>query len=104
MIDAEIGRLKVKAFERREGTEKVFTTRKDVFPETGSLEAFKTPCLLELVLLFPIDESFRKSTTKLNRVLLRNKEDAIQFRTLANTVEREGELIQEPTRMPIYKG
>ena len=59
------------------------------------MEAFKTPCLRELFLLFPVDESFRKRTTKLNRVLLRNKEDAIQFRTIANTVEREGELIQE---------
>jgi hypothetical protein len=59
------------------------------------LEAFKTPCLRELFLLFPIDESKRLSTTKLNRVLLRSKEDAIQFRTLANTVESEGELIQE---------
>lgn len=59
------------------------------------MEAFKTPCLLELALLFPVDESFRKSTTKLNRALLRNEEDAIQFRTLANIVESEGELIQE---------
>jgi hypothetical protein len=82
-------------FEIRKGTEKVFTTRKEVFPETGSREAFKTPCWLELVLLFPVDEPFRKSTTKLNRVLWRNEEDAIQFRTVANIVEREGEFIQE---------
>jgi hypothetical protein len=51
--------------------------------------------LRELFLLFSIDESFRKSTDKLNRVLLRKGENAIQFRTVANTVEREGELIQE---------
>jgi hypothetical protein len=95
IVDAEVGRLEVDVFEIRKGSEKVFTTRKDVFPETGSLEAFKTPRLLELFTLFPIDESFRKSATKLNRVLLRDNEETIQFRTLANTVEREGELIQE---------
>ena len=33
--------------------------------------------------------------TKLNRVLWRKEEDAIHFRTVANAVEREGELIQE---------
>lgn len=95
IVDSEVGRLGVDVFEIRKGSEKVFTTRKDVFPETGSLEAFKTPRLLELFTLFPLDESFRKSTTKLNRVLLREEEEAIEFRTLANTVEREGELIQE---------
>ena len=47
------------------------------------------------MLLFSIDESFRKGTDKLNRVLLRKEGEAIQFRTVANTVEREGELIEE---------
>jgi hypothetical protein len=47
------------------------------------------------LLLFSIDESFRQGTDKLNRVLLRKEGDAIQFRTVANTVEREGELIEE---------
>lgn len=94
-IDAEIGQLKIDQFEIRKGSEKVFTTVKEIFPETGPREAFKSPCLRELFLLFSIDESFRKSTDKLNRVLLRKAEDAIQFRTVANTVEREGELIQE---------
>jgi hypothetical protein len=73
----------------------VFSTRKNVFPETGSREAFKTPCLLDLLLFFPVDETFRKSTSKINRVLWRKEEDAIHFRTVANAVEREGELIQE---------
>jgi hypothetical protein len=45
--------------------------------------------------LFPCDESFRKSTEKINRVLWRDEEDAIQSRTLANIVEREGALIQD---------
>ena len=65
-----------------------------MFPEKGPREAFKSPCLRELFLLFAIDESFRKGTDKLNRVLLRKEKDAIQFRTVANTVEREGELIE----------
>jgi len=95
LIDAELGRIKIDQFEIREGSEKVFTTRKDVFPETGPREAFKSPCLRELLLLFAIDESFRKGTDKLNRVLLRKEGETIQFRTVANTVEREGELIEE---------
>jgi hypothetical protein len=94
-IDAELGRLQVDQFEVRAGSEKVFATGKEVFPETGPREAFKSSRLRELLLLFSIDESFRKGTDKLNRVLLRKEEKAIQFRTLANIVEREGKYISE---------
>lgn len=68
---------------------------KDIFPETGPREHYKTVCFKELVVFFPCDESFRKSTQKINRVLWRNEEDALQSRTIANIVEREGALIQE---------
>ena len=47
-------------------------------------------------MFFPCDETFRKSEDKLNRVWWREeKTDRIQFRTLANLVEREGKRIQE---------
>ena len=36
-----------------------------------------------------------QSSQKINRVLRRDEEDAIQYRTIANMIEREGELIQE---------
>ena len=50
---------------------------------------------MDLVVFFPCDESFRKSSKKINRVLWRSEEDTIQYRTIANMVEREGDLIQE---------
>ena len=95
-IDAELGRLHIDVFELQEGSHKVFSTRKDVLPETGSREAYPTPCFREVVLFFPCEETFRKSADKLNRLWWREeKTDRIQFRTLANMVEREGKLIQE---------
>jgi hypothetical protein len=45
--------------------------------------------------LFPCDESFRKSAKKINRVLRRDEKDAVQYRTIDNMIEREGERIQE---------
>jgi hypothetical protein len=67
-----------------------------VLPETGSREAYPTPCFREVVLFFPCEETFRKSEDKLNRLWWREeKTDRLQFRTLANMVEREGKLIQE---------
>jgi hypothetical protein len=73
----------------------VFSAAKAILPETGSREPYKTVRFRELVVLFPCDESFRKGTKKINRVLWRDEEDAVQSRTLANMVEREGALIQE---------
>src|SRR6266566_3668682 len=35
-IDAEIGRLEVPTYEIKKGSQKVFSTERDVFPETGS--------------------------------------------------------------------
>ena len=46
-------------------------------------------------MLFPCDESFRKSAKKINRVLRRDEKDAVQYRTIDNMIEREGERIQE---------
>jgi hypothetical protein len=67
-----------------------------VFPETGSREHYKTVCLRELVEFFPCDETFRHSADKINRVLWRlEKADQVQARTMANLVEREGQLIQQ---------
>jgi hypothetical protein len=65
-----------------------------VFPETGSREQYKTVCLQELALLYPCDESYRKSASKINRALRRKEGQHVQARTLANLVEREGEKIQ----------
>jgi hypothetical protein len=95
-IDAEIGRLGIHAFEIKEGSRKVFTTEKDVFPETGSREHYKTACFREVVVFFPCDDPFRKSADKINRLWWRQeKTDQVQCRTIANLVEREGKLIQE---------
>jgi hypothetical protein len=51
-------------------------------------------CLQELALLYPCDESYRKSASKINRALRRKEGQHVQARTLANLVEREGEKIQ----------
>lgn len=95
-IDAELGRLHIDVFEIKEGSKKVFSTRKDVLPETGSREAYSTPCFQEVVVFFPCHETFRQSEATINRVWWREeKTDRIHFRTIANMVEREGQLIQE---------
>jgi len=93
-IDAEIGRLEVPTFEIKRGSQKVFSTGRDVFPETGSREHYKTVRFRELALFFPCDEPFRKSAQKLNRVLRRKEGQEVRARTMANLVEREGEQIQ----------
>jgi len=94
VIDAEIGLLELPTYELKEGSQKVFRTDRDVFPETGSREHYKTVCFEELALLYPCDESYRKSVSKLNRALRRKEGQEVQARTLANLVEREGEQIQ----------
>src|SRR5205823_14398277 len=94
--DAELGRLHRAVFDIQAGAHKVFSTRKAVLPEIGSREAYPTPCFREVVVFFPCEETFRKSEDKLNRLWWREeKTDRLQFRTLANMVEREGKLIQE---------
>lgn len=93
-IDAEIGRLAVPTFEIKRGSQKVFSTEGNVFPETGSREHYKTVRFRELALFFPCDEPYRKSAQKLNRVLRREEGQQVIARTMANLVEREGEQIE----------
>jgi hypothetical protein len=92
-IEAEIGQLEVTTFEIRKGSRKVFSTKRDVFPETGPREAHKTVCFRELAVFYPCDETFRKSAQKLNRALRRKEGREVRARTMANLVEREGEQI-----------
>jgi hypothetical protein len=95
-IDAELGRLGVDTFEIKDGSQKVFSTAKDIFPEIGSREHYKTVCFRELALFYPCDTTFRRSANKINRALWRQeKVDQVQSRTIDNLVEREGKLIQE---------
>jgi hypothetical protein len=89
-IDSELGRLAVDRYELKQGVQKVFDTALAILPETGSREAYKTPCFRELTVFFPCDEPFRKSADKLNRVLWREEGQMVQSRTMANLVEREG--------------
>ena len=94
IIDAEVGQLEVDTFEIKKGSEKVFSTKRDVFPETGPREHHKTVCFRDFALFYPCDESYRKSAQKLNRALRRKEGQQVQARTLANLVEREGKKIQ----------
>jgi hypothetical protein len=94
-IEAEVGQLEVDTFEIKKGSKKVFSTKRDVFPETGPREHHKTVCFRELAVFFPCDETFRKSARKLNRVLRRKEAQDVQAKTMANLVEREGDQIQE---------
>jgi len=87
--------MEIPVNEIRSGTLKVFSPEGDLFPEIASREHYQTPCFKEVVMLFPCDESFRKSAKKINRVLRRDQKDAIQYRTIDNMVEREGKDIQE---------
>jgi hypothetical protein len=84
----------VDTFEIKKGSKKVFSTQKDVFPETGPREAHKTACFRELALFYPCDESYRKSAKTLNRALRRKEGQQVKVRTMANLAEREGEQIQ----------
>ncbi len=93
-IEAEIGQLEVTTFEIRKGSRKVFSTKRDVFPETGPREAHKTVCFRELAVFYPCDETFRKSAQKLNRALRRKEGREVLARTMANLAQREGEQIQ----------
>jgi len=94
MIEAEVGQLEVDTFEIKRGSNKVFSTKRDVFPETGPREPHKTVCFRELAVFYPCDETFRKSAQKLNRALRRREGQEVRARTMANLVEREGEQIQ----------
>jgi hypothetical protein len=93
-IDAEVGRIEVNTFEIKKGSKTVFSTKRDVFPETGPREAHKTVCFRELALFYPCDESYRKSAKSLNRALRRAVGQEVKVRTMANLAEREGEQIQ----------
>lgn len=93
-IEAEVGQLDVDTFEIKKGSKKVFSTKRDVFPETGPREPHKTVCFRELAVFYPCDETFRKSAGKLNRALRRREGQEVRARTMANLVEREGERIQ----------
>ena len=93
-IEAEVGQLEVTTFEVKKGSRKVFSTKRDVFPEIGPREAHKTVCFRELALFYPCDEPYRKSAQKLNRALRRKEGQEVRARTMANLVEREGEQIQ----------
>jgi hypothetical protein len=72
-IEVGVGQLEVTAFETRKGPRKVFRTKREVFPETGSREHHKTVCIRELAVFYSCDETFRKSAQKLNRVLWRKE-------------------------------
>jgi len=93
-IEAEVGQLEVDTFEIKKGSKKVFSTKGDVFPETGPREHHKTVCFREFALFYPCDEPYRKSASKLNRALRRKEGQEVRVRTIANLVEREGEQIQ----------
>ena len=92
-MEAEVGQLEVDTFEIKKGSRKVFSTKRDVFPETGPKEHHKTVCFRELAVFYPCDETFRKSAQQLNHLLWRKEEQMVQARTVANLVEREGEAI-----------
>jgi hypothetical protein len=93
-IEAEVGQLDVDTFDIKKGSDKVFSTKRDVFPETGPREPHKTVCFRELAVFYPCDETFRKSAQKLNRARLWREGQEVIARTMANLVEREGKQIQ----------
>jgi len=90
-MEAEIGQLEVDTFEIRKRSKRVFSTKRDIFPETGPKEHHKTVCFRELAVLYPCDEPYRKSAEKLNRALRRKEGQEVRSRTIANLVEREAE-------------
>ena len=64
-----------------------------MFAETGPREAHKSVCFPDFALLYPCDESYRKSAQKINRALRPKEGQQVQARTLANLLEREAEQI-----------
>ena len=66
-IEAEVGQLDIDTFEIKKGSKKVFSTKRDVFPETGPREYHKTVCFREFALFYPCEKSYRKSAKTLNR-------------------------------------
>ena len=93
IIEAEVGQLEVDTFEIKKGSRKVFSTKRNLFPETGPKEHHKTVCFRELAVFSCCEMPFRKSAEKLNRTLRRKEEQMIQSRTMANLVEQEAEAI-----------
>ena len=93
IIEAEVGQLEVDTFEIKKGSKKLFSTKRDVFAETGPREAHKSVCFPDFALLYPCDESYRKSAQKINRALRPKEGQQVQARTLANLLEREAEQI-----------
>ena len=94
-IEAELGHLHLPMLDVCVGSQTLFCSGREVLPQTCSREAYKTVCLRELLVFFPCDDTYRHCAQKLNRVLWREgKEQEISARTIANTVEREGSLIQ----------
>jgi hypothetical protein len=57
IIEAEVGQLEVDTFEIKKGSRKVFSTKRDLFPETGPKEHHKTVCFRELAVFSPCDET-----------------------------------------------
>ncbi len=47
-IEAEVGQLEVTTFEIKKGSKKVFSTKRDIFPETGPREAHLAICEQQL--------------------------------------------------------
>jgi hypothetical protein len=93
-IEAEIGRLNIGTHKIKRGNFTVYDTGRDVFQETNPREMCRTACMDEIMLMFPIDESYRNSVEKIDRVLRRDEGEGVKSRTLADIVVREGENIQ----------
>ncbi len=67
LIEAAIGRLKVNTFEIRKGSQKIFSVKRAIFPETGPREHHKTVCFRELAVFSPCDETLRNDRSQLGR-------------------------------------
>ena len=94
-IEAEIGKISINTHKIKKGSRVVYDTRRDLFPKKSPLESYRTVCLDELALYLPCKNSYRITGEILNRVRWQDEDNKINYQTIANTVEKEGELIKE---------
>ena len=91
-ISSELGEIDTVAHKAESGGKPIYNSGTSFFESTASRERFKSNRLNELILDFSTDTSNRKAAERLNRIRLEEK--GIGATTYRNTVEREGESIQ----------
>lgn len=94
-IEAEIGRVELTTYQIEKNNKVVYDTGRDMLPKKAKSEYYMSICFEELALEIPTKESYREAGNLINRVRRQKDGHQLQYRTLANMVERAGRAIQD---------